>query len=104
VDEEICLGCGVCHGSCRQEALTMAQRDVRVLTPQTTLERIVRMALDTNKLQHLLYDEGDGLPATVANRVLGAVLRLPPAKRTLANQQLRSRFVNGVIGRFTGKR
>ena len=104
VDEAICLGCGVCHTACRHESLTMAQREVRVLTPETTLERVVRMALDTGKLQHLLYDEGDGLPATVANRVLGAVLRLPPAQRTLANQQLRSRFVHGVIQRFTGKR
>ena len=49
-------------------------------------------------------DEGDGLPATVANRMLGAVLNLPPTQRALANQQLRSRFVDGVIRRFTGKR
>ena len=104
VDEEICLGCGVCHSSCRHEALTMAAREVRVLTPQTTLERVVRMAVDAGKLQHLLYDEGDGLPATVANRMLGAVLNLPPTQRALANQQLRSRFVDGVIRRFTGKR
>ncbi len=82
----------------------MAAREVRVLTPQTTLERVVRMAVDAGKLQHLLYDEGDGLPATVANRMLGAVLNLPPTQRALANQQLRSRFVDGVIRRFTGKR
>ncbi len=104
VDETICLGCGVCHSSCRHEALVMAGREVRVLTPETTLERVVRMALDADKLQHLLYDEGNGLPATVANRVLGAVMKLPPTQRALADQQLRSRFVTGVIRRFTGKR
>ena len=104
VDEEICLGCGVCHAACRRQALRMAAREQRVLTPANTLDRVVRMALDRDRLQHLLYDEGDGLPALVANRVLGALLELPPTRRAMANEQLRSRFVNGVIQRFGGQK
>jgi len=104
VDDEICLGCGVCHAACRKQALRMEARPQRVLTPETTLERVVRMAIDRGKLQHLLYDEGQGLPALVANRVLGSLLTMPPTKRALANDQLRSRFVQGVMDRFVGKK
>ena len=104
VDEEICLGCGVCHAACRKDALRMDARSQRVLTPATTLDRVVRMALDRGKLQHLLYDEGQGLPTLVANRVLGSLLDLPPTRRALANEQLRSRFIDGVMSRFVGKK
>jgi Pyruvate/2-oxoacid:ferredoxin oxidoreductase delta subunit len=100
VDREICLGCGVCHSACRHRSMRMAPRPQRVLTPDTTLERVVRMALDRGKLQHLLFDEGDGLPATIANRVLGVILDLPPARRALAREQVKSRFVQAVMDRF----
>jgi ferredoxin len=100
VDPEICLGCGVCPGACRHRAMRMVPRAQRVLTPETTLERVVRMALDRGKLPHLLFDEGDGLPAQVANRVLGTILDLPLARRALAREQVRSRFVQVVMDRF----
>ena len=103
VDDEICLGCGVCHAACRRQALTMEARPQRVLTPTSTLERVVRMAVDRGRLQHLLFDDGKGLPTLVANRTLGVLLDLPPARRALANDQLRSRFVQGVMDRFRGK-
>ena len=104
VDDELCLGCGVCHAACRRSALTMEQRAQRVLTPESTMDRVVRMALDRGKLQHLLFDDGQGLPTRVANRALGALLDLPPTRRALAGEQLRSRFVQGVLDRFRGKR
>lgn len=104
IDEEICLGCGLCHGACRHRFIRMEPRPVRVLTPESTLERVVNMAIDRGKLQHLLFDEGDGLPALVANRVLGRLLDLPPARRALARQQLRSKFVEGILRRFRGPR
>ncbi len=104
VDEEICLGCGVCHAACRKEALRMAPREARVFTPESTLDRIVRMALDRGRLQHLFFDEGDGLPTLVANRAMGTLLDLPPTRRALANDQLRSRFVESMLSRFRGKK
>ncbi len=104
VDESICLGCGVCHAACRKQALTMDARPQRVLTPTSTLERVVRMAVDRGRIHHLLFDDGKGLPTLVANRALGALLDLPPARRALARDQLRSRFVQGVMDRFRGGR
>lgn len=102
IDEDICLGCGICHTACRHGALTMVPRAQRVLTPETTLERVVRMAIDRGKLQHLIFDQGDGLPASVANRVLGTILALPPARKAMAVEQVKSRFVRGVVDRFKG--
>jgi Pyruvate/2-oxoacid:ferredoxin oxidoreductase delta subunit len=104
VDDTICMGCGVCHAACRQDALSMEARAQRVLTPSSTLDRVVRMAIDRGRLQHLLFDDGKGLPTLIANRALGVLLDLPPARRALANEQLRSRFVQGMMDRFRGKR
>ncbi len=104
IDESICLGCGLCHGACRHGTIRMEPRAVRVLTPESTLERVVNMAIDRGKLQHLIFDEGEGLPVLVANRLLGKLLDLPPARRVLAQKQIRSRFVESILQRFRGRR
>ena len=69
VDEDLCLGCGVCHAACRRDALHMDRRATRVVTPDDSLDRVLRMALDRGKLQHLLFDDGRGLPTKVAGIV-----------------------------------
>jgi Pyruvate/2-oxoacid:ferredoxin oxidoreductase delta subunit len=98
VDERVCLGCGVCHPACRQGALQLARRGERVLTPESTLERVLLMALERDRLQHLLFDEQEGPSLLLLNRLAGAVLRLPPVKRALLGDTLRSRFL-GLLTR-----
>lgn len=94
VDKERCLGCGVCHQACRKEnALLLKKREARILTPAGTLERILLMALERDKLQHLLFDQQDGLHMLALNRLWGAILRMPPVKRALLSEKLRSRFI-----------
>ncbi len=93
VDEGLCLGCGVCKPACKKDALRMAARAERVLTPESTLERLLLTALERDRLQHLLFDEQEGPSLLLLNRLAGAVLRLAPVKRALLSQALRSRFL-----------
>ncbi len=98
VDERVCLGCGVCAPACREGALTLALRGERVLTPEGTIERVLTMALERDRLQHLLFDDQGGPSLALLNRLAGAVLRLPPVKRALMRDQLRSRFIGFLAG------
>lgn len=93
VDAEACLGCGVCQPRCRKDALTMTFRGQRTLTPEGSMERLLTMALERGKLQHLLFDDQQGLHMLALNRLTGAILRLPPVKRTLLRDALKSRFI-----------
>lgn len=93
VDASVCLGCGVCQAACRTNSLVMAPRAHRVLTPADTFERVISMALGRGHLHDLLFDEEDGPSAAFLNRLVGALERMPPARRLLVNQKLKSRFV-----------
>lgn len=102
VDPKRCLGCGVCKPACRKGALTLRRRGQRVLTPEGTLERLVHMALERGKLQHLLFDDEEGLHMALLNRLTGAILQMPPVRRALVSEELRSRFVGFLARRARG--
>ncbi len=102
IDESVCLGCGVCKPACRKQALTMKRRGERVLTPEGTLERIISMALEHDRLQNLMFEEEDGLHMLLLNRLSGAVLRMPPVRRALLSDTLKSRFVNFLANGVRG--
>jgi NAD-dependent dihydropyrimidine dehydrogenase PreA subunit len=99
VDEDVCLGCGVCHPVCKTGALTMARRAKRVLTPETTLERVIGMYLGRGHLHDLLFDDQDGPTAAFLNRLTGALENMPAAQRLVLNQTLKSRFVRFLAQR-----
>lgn len=96
VDPDVCLGCGVCKLACTKDALHMAPRPQRRITPEGAFGRILRMALEQGKLHELLI-EPEGLPAQAATVLLGAVLRLPPARQIIASEAFASRFIKLVI-------
>lgn len=93
VDDNLCLGCGVCVRNCSPDAMVLQPRAERVLTPVTTVQRTVIMAIERGKLQNLLIDNHVMLSHRATTAVLGAILKLPPVKRAMATKQVRSRFL-----------
>ncbi|MFC1848827.1 4Fe-4S binding protein [candidate division CSSED10-310 bacterium] len=97
IDEEICLGCGVCVPACKKDALSMAPRPKRVLTPETTLERVLRMNLENGTIQYLLFNDPTNQNHQWLNRFLNVIFKLPPVKWVLLNESLQSRYINHLM-------
>jgi ferredoxin len=95
--EEICLGCGLCVRACSKGNINLKTRANRVITPRNGMQRIVTMAIERGKLQHLIFDNRVLWSHRALAAVLGVILNLSPIKRTLANQQIKSRFVDTMI-------
>jgi Fe-S-cluster-containing hydrogenase component 2 len=99
LNSDICLGCGVCARVCDAGGITMQAREQRVFTPLTFAHRIVLAATERGQLQDLLFDRREQWSQRALAAIFGAILRLPPVKRTLARQQVRSRFLEALISR-----
>ena len=97
VDESICLGCGLCAATCNKKAMRMVPRAKRVITPENTVERVVNMALERGKLQHMLFSNPERLSHRTLNRFFGVFLNLSAVKKTLLSKQLKSHFVQAMI-------
>ncbi len=93
VDYHRCFGCGVCARNCKREAIEMVRREELMHTPEDSFERVVRMAIDTGKLQNLLFDNQHLWTHKMLQRFVGILLTLGPARRKLADQQLQSKFI-----------
>jgi len=100
LDEERCLGCGVCVPACRDKALTLTPRASRRLTPLNGAHRAVLMAVERGTLQELVFDNQLLWSHRAMAALLGAVLKLPPAKRLMATEQVRSRYLEALVRRF----
>jgi ferredoxin len=99
VDENLCLGCGVCVRSCRSGAIRLVPRLERVITPVDSGQRAVLMAIERGKLQNLIFDNNALASHRMMATVLGVILKAPPVKQALASKQLQSLYVNRVLAR-----
>jgi ferredoxin len=97
IDEQLCLGCGVCNVACKNKALSMNARPQRVFTPENTMDRLVRAAVERGTIHHMLFDDPDSVTSQGMNLALGALLSLPAAKRLLAVEQIKSTFVKTIV-------
>jgi Pyruvate/2-oxoacid:ferredoxin oxidoreductase delta subunit len=97
IDEELCLGCGVCGIACKNKAMSMKPRPKRVFTPENSIDRLVRAAVERGTVHHLLFDDPDSVSSTGIELALGALLSLPPAKQILAIDQIKSIFVKTIV-------
>ncbi len=100
VDEELCLGCAVCVRACPHDSLRLEARPKRVLTPMNGVHRVVMMAIERGTLQHLIFDNHALRSHRALAAVLGVILKLPPLKQALANQQVKSRYLETLIQRL----
>jgi ferredoxin len=103
VDRKYCLGCGVCATKCNRDAITMQPRTRKVHTPETTIERVMLMALERGKLQNLVFDQPRHAGHAAMRTFLKVVLTMPPTKQLLANQQLKSRFVKFLVKKASSR-
>jgi ferredoxin len=100
LDEEICLGCGLCVRACTHTNIVLKSRHQRVITPLNGTHRAVVMAIERGKLQNLIFDNQVLWSHRLMAGVLGVILKLPPLKQVLAKEQVKSRYLEYLIGRL----
>lgn len=100
IDESICLGCGVCARACPVSCLTLERRPEKIVTPVNSVHRVVLMAIEKGKLQNLIFDNQAFASHRALAAILGAILKLPPLQRALANKQLKSVYLEKLCSRI----
>ena len=93
IDEDLCIGCGVCSLVCDPDAIDMQKRDQHVIHPETTFERVILQCLERGTLQNQLFDDPGSLSHKAMRGIVGGFLRLSPVKKALMTDTLRSRFL-----------
>jgi ferredoxin len=93
---DICLGCGVCALACPTKAITLHPRPRKVLHPEDSFERVMLQALERDTFQTFLFDNPQSRTQEFMRALVGGFLKLPPVKRALLSDKLRSRFLNAL--------
>jgi hypothetical protein len=65
-----------------------------VLTPEDTFERIILQCLERGTLQNQIFVDPAKISHAFLRSLLGGFLRLPPVKRALMSDSLRSSFLS----------
>ena len=97
LEADACLGCGVCARACAAGAIRLRPRPRPVITPLNSAHRVVLMAIERGKLQHLVFDQQALWSHRAMAAILGVILRLPPIKQALASRQMRSRYLERLL-------
>jgi ferredoxin len=97
LQQDLCLGCGVCVRTCTRSALSLRFREKRVITPVTTAHRTVLMAIERGKLQNLIFDNQAHWNHRAMAAILGAILKLPPVKQIMASRQMKSVYLDKLL-------
>lgn len=96
IDLSICIGCGVCALMCKTKAIKLVNRGKRLLTPETTFERVILMCLEKGTLQNQMFDNPQSITHKFMRGFLGAFLKLPVAKKALMSDMFRSIFLSSM--------
>ena len=94
---ENCIGCGVCARVCKVSAIEMNPREQKVFTPVDMAHRVVLEAIETGKLQNLIFDNQAHFRHRTLAAILGVILKLPPIKQIMATNQVKSKYILKLI-------
>ncbi|MBC2725155.1 4Fe-4S dicluster domain-containing protein [Desulfosporosinus sp.] len=100
LDEDICLGCGVCVRVCNRGSIKLKHRNQRVITPINSVHRIVLLSIEKGKLQNLIFDNQAHYSHRAMAAILGAILKMPPVKRIMASEQMKSKYLSALIKNY----
>jgi len=98
VDTSICIGCGVCALSCPAKACFLTKRKQRVIHPENTFERLMLQCLEKGTLHNQIFADPQGIGEKFIRAFVGGFLRMPPVKRALMSDKLRSKFLDAMKG------
>jgi ferredoxin len=104
LDEDTCLGCAVCLRGCKVDALQLKSREKRVITPESGVHKVVMMAVERGGLEHLIFDNRAMFSHRAMAAILGAILKLPPVKKMMASDQMKSRYLYNLIEKQEAKK
>lgn len=99
IDEAICLGCGLCVRACPKKSLLLKRTGRKVITPSTSVHRVVLMALEKGMLQELIFDNKALFSHRAMAAILSAILKLPPVKKAMASEQMKSVYLEKLLAR-----
>jgi len=102
IDKSICIGCGVCALDCETDAMKLVPREQRVLYPEDTFERVILQCLERGTLQNQMFGNPDSMSHKIMRGVMGAFLKMPPVKKALMSDTLRSSFLDGMKKKALG--
>ncbi len=101
LQQDLCLGCGVCVRACARNGLSLRSRGRRVITPVTTAHRTVLMAIERGKLQNLIFDNQAHWNHRAMAAILGVDPQAPP-RQTDHGQPADEVHLSGQAAGFTG--
>ncbi len=96
VDKSLCLGCGVCVLKCNFDSIKLQKRKQKVIHPEDTFERVILQALEQGNLQNFIFSNPSDFSHKFMRGFVGGFLKLPPVKKALMSESLRSRFLSAL--------
>jgi hypothetical protein len=81
----------------------MHKREQHVIHPETTFERVILQCLERGTLQNQLFDDPGRISHKAMRGIVGGFLRLPPVKKALMSDTLRSRFLSTMAAGAAAK-
>ncbi|WP_343008834.1 4Fe-4S dicluster domain-containing protein [Clostridium celatum] len=97
VDKDLCLGCGVCVRNCFNNSLLLKSRGKRIITPATSVHRVVLMAIEKGQLQDLIFDNRALSSHRAMAAILSSILKLSPVKKAMASKQMKSIYLDKLL-------
>lgn len=97
VDDKLCLGCGVCGKNCPKDAIKLKRRKESIITPVTTVHRVVITAIEKGQLQNLIFDNQAHKSHKAMAAILASILKLSPVHKVMASKQMKSVYLAKLL-------